>query len=110
MATPQHKIRTEFEMPDIFHAAETDDVDELRMALANGQRLDMRNPRLLNMTPIHLACIRSSNSFLEAAIGNNTCDPWLRDDNLRVAFDHAAARNNRPAMEITLRAMYREPL
>jgi len=104
-------IRTRIRrMPDIFHAAEKNDVDELKEALEQGQRLDARQPKLLNMTPLHVACIRSSNAFLEVAIQHGSCDPWLRDDNLRVAFDHAAARNNKVAMQLTLDAMYPRPL
>jgi ankyrin repeat protein len=99
-----------YRMADIFHAAKVDDVAELMEALADGQRLDTRLPKQLNMTPLHLACLSASNEFIKVAVDQESCDPWLRDDNARVAFDHAAAFNNKTAMLLTLRAMYPAPI
>lgn len=97
------------EMPDIFHAADVNDVNEMNAALRDGQRLDEQRSDMLNMTPLHVACIKSSTEFVQAALLEPSCDPWLRDDNLRVAFDHAAARRNQPAMRALLSVMHPEP-
>jgi ankyrin repeat protein len=105
MAT-QPLYKPKYIMPDIFRAAENDDIAELYEALVEGQRLDERKDELLHMTPLHIACIRSSNDFLKVALYDESCDPWIRDDNLRLAFDHAAARNNKEAMTLLYQIMY----
>jgi hypothetical protein len=92
--------------PDIFLAAETDDVEELRRALLAGQSLSARRSDLLNMTPLHVACFSRSNAFLAEAAKQSSFDPWIRDDNQRVPFDHAHAHNNTTAMKILYDAMY----
>jgi ankyrin repeat protein len=92
--------------PDIFHAAEFNDINELVAALREGQSLNARKASQLNMTPVHVACIHSSNEFLSYALQNVTCDPWIRDDNLRTAFDHASAKSNKKVMQLLFNLMY----
>ena len=92
--------------PDLFKAAEKNDVETLRSALKAGQSLDRRHQRALGMTPIHLACIFGSNAFLKAAIEDGEFDPWLRDANGRVPFDHAWAKNNKEAMSLLFPLMH----
>lgn len=75
--------------PDLFRAAENDDTEELAAALAMGQSLSTQEPRMM-MTPIHVAAAKHANRFLEAAAQDPTFDPWIRDANKRVAFDHAS--------------------
>jgi hypothetical protein len=97
--------------PDIFRAAQNDDVFELQAALKAGQRLDEQRRDLVGMTPVHLACVFSSNNFLTAAASDESFNAWIRDNNLRVPFDHASAKNNLKAKIILFKAMYPdEPL
>ena len=91
--------------PDIFKAAYENDIYELARALDVGQRLTDRRKDLSGMTPVHVACLSSSNAFLAACVWHNSFDPWLRDDNLRTPFDHASARCNIRAQELLIRTM-----
>lgn len=93
--------------PDIFRAAAENDISELVSALQEGQLLSEQRVDLLNMTPLHVACINWSNDFLAAASQHHSFDPWIRDDNLRTPFDHASARRNRPAQKTLLAFMER---
>ena len=93
-------------LPDIFHAAQVNDVEELLDAIDDGQRLDDRKRSLLNMTPAHIACINSSTEFMLAACSQSSLDPWARDANGRTPFDHAAARGNRPVLQRLLALMH----
>ena len=88
--------------PDIFRAARNNDIAELARALGDGQLLSDQKADLVNMTPVHVACLNTSNDFLAAAAQHHSFDPWIRDDNLRTPFDHASARNNRRAQRILL--------
>jgi ankyrin repeat protein len=92
--------------PSLFQAALKDDIGELESAISLGHRLDATASHFLNMTPLHLACTRESNNFIEAALAEESCDVWKRDDNMRTAFDHAAARNNQRAMRLLYKAMH----
>lgn len=92
--------------PDIFKAAELDDIHELAKAIEDGQSLSERRHDLLHMTPVHIACLHASNAFIEIASNHESFDPWIRDDNQRLAFDHAAAHNNQIAMKLLYSKMY----
>lgn len=90
--------------PDIFRAAQENDLDELARAFADGQLLTEKRKRLVGMTPLHVACLNTSNDFLAAASQHHSFDPWIRDDNLRTPFDHASARCNQRAQKFCLKA------
>ena len=93
--------------PDIFEAARNDDVYELRRALEDGQSLQISKPNTM-LTPLHVAAMRGSASFLKVAM---ECDPkssWLQDGQSRTPFDHAAARQDRQSMAYLHKAMYPE--
>jgi len=92
--------------PDIFHAAVTNNVDELHRALDDGQSLSAQDSFRLDMTPTHLAAGKHSNDFLEAAAKHESFNPWIRDANLRTPFDHARAFNNVDGMKILYDPMY----
>lgn len=94
------------EPPDIFRAAENNDVEELLRALEDGQSLTDRKPDLANVNPVHLACIKSSVEFILVAVQQDSFDPWARDDNMRTAFDHASARNLKKPMEALFEKMH----
>lgn len=94
------------EQPNIFDAARNNDVVELQAALSAGQSLATQDPALLMMTPVHVAAAERSNDFLAAAAEHETFDPWIRDDNERVAYDHASAFNNQEGMRILFDGMY----
>ncbi|MFV0293739.1 MAG: hypothetical protein ACK5II_11230 [Paracoccus sp. (in: a-proteobacteria)] len=92
--------------PDIFRAAQNNDVAELLAALEDGQSLSTQDPERLMMTPVHIAAARSSNDFLGVASQHETFNPQIRDANLRVAADHASAYNNAVGHKILTDAMY----
>lgn len=92
--------------PDIFRAARNNDVAELQAALSEGQSLATQDSTLLMKTPVHVAAAEHSNDFLAAAAHHDSFDPWVRDDNERVAYDHASAFNNKDGMEILFDTMY----
>ena len=98
------KTTTEGRDPDLFRAAMNDDVAELQAALRLGKSLDEQETDLL-LTPIHVACIRGSSSFLRAA-SEHAFNPWLRDNNERLAIDHAAANFFKAGQQILLAKMY----
>lgn len=103
---PRKYMNTKETPPDIFHAAEHNDVEELMAALSTGQTLSDQSSMRLNMTPVHIAAAKHSNDFLAAAQHEESFDPWIRDDNLRVAHDHAMAFNNQEGMRILHARMY----
>ncbi len=76
--------------PDIYQAAIDDDVAELARALEDGQKLDELRKGYVT-TAVHLACAHRSMSFLEVAMGHDF-NPWVRDQNDRLAMDHAIAQ------------------
>jgi len=92
--------------PDIFHAAATNNTEELQSALRLGQRLDERKPAMLGMTPAHVACLNSSVEFMAAACSEPSLDPWMRDGNGYLPFDHAAARGDKVTAKALLSVMY----
>lgn len=92
--------------PDIFRAARNNDVAELQAALSEGQSLATQDTMFLMMTPVHVAAAEHSNDFLAAAAQHESFDPWIRDDNERVPFDHASAFNNKDGMKILFETMY----
>ncbi|SMD04508.1 hypothetical protein [Primorskyibacter flagellatus] len=100
------KTKEDNNPPNIFNAAQNNDVAELLAALADGQRLDEQSAMFLMMTPVHVAAGRHSNEFLGAASQHESFNPWLRDDNMRVAIDHATATNNVRGHGILHETMY----
>lgn len=93
--------------PDIFRAAREDDLAELERALAAGQTLD-KAAEDTHLTPVHVAALRGSVSFLEAAMRRAPETAWLQDGQHRTPFDHAAARQDRQSMAYLHNAMYPE--
>ena len=92
--------------PNLFRAAENDDVEELGRGLAAGRSLSEQDPAMAGMTPVHLASARGSENFLTAASRHPTFNPWLRDYNDRVPSDHASAFCNHGCMQILFDTMY----
>ncbi|MPT47982.1 MAG: ankyrin repeat domain-containing protein [Sphingobium sp.] len=82
------------EVVDIFRAASNNDIDELRAALLEGQTLNDVNREFYRMTPMHIACLKKSRDFLEAALREDF-NPHQRDANGRTAMDHAIAQDMR---------------
>lgn len=80
--------------PDIFRAADTNDVEELYRALEDGQLLTDQRSDLGMMSPVHVAAAKHSNDFLREAAGHESFDPYLLDGNGYQAMDHAMAFNN----------------
>ncbi|MCD1628098.1 ankyrin repeat domain-containing protein [Seohaeicola saemankumensis] len=116
MASPQRKPErpalqtddgTKKEPPDIFRAAREDDLNELERALADGQSLDAAALDT-HLTPVHVAAMRGSINFLEAAMMYNPQTAWMQDGQQRTPFDHAAARQDRQSMAHLHNAMYPE--
>lgn len=91
--------------PDIFHAAEVDDPAELAAARAEGQSLSDVDP-VMGQTPLHVAAMRRSNRFIEAALQDESCDPHAMDANQYRAWDHAYAYNNMEGCRLLNEAMY----
>lgn len=92
--------------PNLFSAALTDDISEMKAAINDGQSLSSADEDQALFTPIHVAALSNSLAFLEAARLEPTFDPWLRDANDRLAFDHANAFNNKEAMKLLVDEMY----
>ena len=95
------------EPPDIFRAAKNDDVAEMEAARRAGQTLQDQDS-IIGFTPIHVAAIEGSLRFVEAATKTGEVDPWIRDNNLRLAVDHAAAFNRVEIQKILIASMYVE--
>lgn len=106
MSNLDKKLNPREKDPDIFHAAETNDVEEMFAALAAGQSLSTPHRKQLDMTPVHIAAAKHSNDFLAAAAQQEGFDPWITDANERVAMDHAQAFNNQRGMQILYDSMY----
>ncbi len=60
------------------------------------------------LTPVHIAALRGSVKFLEAAMRHTPKTAWMQDGQLRTPFDHAAARQDRQSMAHLHNAMYPE--
>lgn len=90
--------------PNIFNAALNDDVSEMFAALNDGQKLDDKD-EIGNFTPIHVAIIRESANFLKYAMDYDF-NPWIRDLNDRLAFDHASALGMKDIQKRLYRKMY----
>lgn len=79
--------------PDIIRAAVNNDVVELIDALNEGQTLETLDHET-GLAALHLACMRSSNEFLEEALNRRIVDPWRRDWNSRLPIDHLIIKRN----------------
>lgn len=94
--------------PSAFHAAVSNDVLELRAALAAGERLSLIRPDN-GFTPLHTAALNGSGHFMVEALKNETSDPWKRDRNGRRAIDIAAAAGHKTIVALLYAAMYGGP-
>ena len=77
------------QLTDIFVAASNDDPEMLISALGSGQTLNDID-MFTGFTPVMIAVMSYSEKFLKAALERDY-DPWIRDQNERLAIDHAAA-------------------
>ena len=101
----QKKDNTKSEPPDIFRAAQNDDPIELAAAIQRGQSLSDDRGDDSGLTPMHIACICRSESFLKTAL-TMKFDPWKRDANKRLAIDHARAQGLADVQRRLFDAMY----
>jgi len=104
MYTDEGEARSE---PDIFRAAELDDAVLLLECLNLGQSLNTKHPDYASMTPIHYACFLKRESFLKAALAQDF-DPWIPDENDRLAIDIAMANGLKDVQQAILEKMYPE--
>ncbi|NHK29388.1 ankyrin repeat domain-containing protein [Parvularcula flava] len=91
--------------PDLFQAARNNDIKELAAAIQDGQSLNDIEDVKSGLTPMHIACIHRSDTFLKAAV-QYEFDPWIRDCNLRLAIDHARAQGLRDIQKALFEKMY----
>lgn len=103
----QDSIFNNDDPPDLFRAAKNDDTLEMSAAIHAGHDVNMTEPNV-GFTPIHLASIHGSENFAEAISQVDGFDPWVRDNNNRLAIDHAVAFNHKRVQEILFRSMYPE--
>jgi hypothetical protein len=57
---------------------------------------------------VHVAALRGSLNFLEAAMRLAPETAWMQDGQMRTPFDHAAARQDKQSMAHLHNAMYPE--
>jgi len=91
--------------PNIFHAASTDDVEEMRQAISLGQRLDEIIPEN-GHTPLHTAAIWGSENFIKAALAYDHANVWTWDLQDKLPYDHSVGRSDTPIMKVLFEAMY----
>ena len=91
--------------PDIFHAAEVDNVPEMIAAMHLGQSVQDTKGDLL-FTPVHVAAISGSLAFVRAAAKTGEVNPWIRDKNQRLAIDHAEAFGRTEIQSVLFNLMY----
>ncbi|WP_195820651.1 hypothetical protein [Roseobacter sp. MH60115] len=108
MSNPEVYLQPRRRDPNLFRAALNDDVGEMLDALSQGQSLSTQDDERLNFTPVHIAAERSSNKFLAAAAQHPSFDPWVKDANDRVPWDHARAFNNVKGMKLLHDSMYND--
>lgn len=105
MTASSKAIKPEETPPSAFHAAATDDVAELRAALAAGDVLNQVR-RENGFTPLHTAALNGSAEFMAEALKHETALPWWHDRNGRRAIDIAAAAGHRAVVSLLYAAMY----
>lgn len=94
-----------FKRPNLFTAALTNNLDELREALAAGQQLDdcLRHD---GSTPLHVAAIMGHYEFLEEALKHPSADPWIYDYGNRRACEFALGHGHFKINKLLGEAMY----
>lgn len=90
---------------NIFIAARDNDLQELDLALKQGQRLDLTIPQN-GHTPLHTAALWGNLEFIRAAVAHESANVWARDRRGRLAYDHASDRNAIDVMKLLYDAMY----
>jgi ankyrin repeat protein len=91
--------------PDLYHAAANDDVEELRAAIALGQRLD-EAPGFNSWTPLHTAAFYGSESFIREALKYGHANVWHYDVYGKIPWDYAVARGDERITKRFFNAMY----
>lgn len=105
---PNDKSGTEHAPPDIFRAAENNDLEELAFALQSGQRLDhQREPD--KMTPVHVAAALGHADFVRVSMEIHPQVAWIRDEMDRRPIEHANARNDHVIAGYLKEAMFQPP-
>ncbi len=91
--------------PSAFHAAASNDVLELRAALAAGDGLNQARGEN-GFTPLHTAALNGSAGFMAEALKHETSHPWRRDRSGRRAIDIAAAAGHKAVVALLYAAMF----
>ncbi len=106
-ALSDEKHEPEKRQADIFLAARNNDLQELKLALEQGQRLDIIIPEN-GHTPLHTAALWGHNDFIIAALSHPTANPWARSRRGLLPYAIAADRRDTHIMKLFFDAMYPE--
>ena len=105
---PNDESGKEHVPPDIFRAAENNDLEELAFALQSGQRLDhKREPD--KMTPVHVAAALGHADFVWVLMEIHPQVAWMRDEMYRRPIEHSNARNDQVSAGYLKDAMFQTP-
>lgn len=98
---------TNYVPPNLFLAAQTDDIYQMSLALQQGQVLSAQRERDL-MTPVHIAAIYGSEKFICRAMEVAPQTAWILDSYGYRPIEHASARSDRKSMAYLGNAMFPE--
>lgn len=90
---------------NIFIAARDNDVEQLKLALEQGQRLDAILPRN-GHTPLHTAALWGNEAFIIAALKHESANVWARSRRGLLPYDLAADRRDKHIMKLFYDAMH----
>ena len=92
------------EPPNLFRAAEFDDVNELERAISSGLSLHAIDSN--GRAPVHYASIYGSKKFIERAVALDPTISHIVDKTGRRAYEYSEQRWDTRAMDALANAMY----
>lgn len=96
-----------YEAPDLFKAAASDDIAQMRAAISQGRKLSEQRAIDL-MTPVHVAAHHGSQNFIRIAMEVAPQVAWMLDIKDMRPLEHAQRRSDQQSTAYLTNAMFPE--